>query len=99
MAGSQGTAYLLHFERKMSHAQHYIGFANGEGLPARMDAHRKKRGAAITKAFVEQGIGFEIARLWVNVDKNFERNLKNQKNAWRFCPICRKERGYEKCLR
>jgi hypothetical protein len=47
------------------------------------------RGAAITRALHEKGIGFVIARVWPG-DKKFERRLKNRKEAPRLCPICRR---------
>jgi hypothetical protein len=35
-----GTIYLLHFERKYKHVQHYIGYAEHD-LMARLDEHAK----------------------------------------------------------
>lgn len=36
----------------------------------------------------DAGLNWELARVWSNADRNFERRLKNEKNTPRFCPIC-----------
>ena len=94
-AKSQGTVYLLHFEKPLSHARHYIGFANGEGLEARIASHRAGTGAKIMAAVVEAGIDFEVVKTWTRDPKTggpasrlTERDLKRQRNATRMCPIC-----------
>lgn len=85
----RGTVYLLHFDRPISDkhtTQHYIGWA--KHLPSRALAHMRGQGARLTQVAVERGIGFVIAQTWSG-DRNFERQLKNRKNAPRFCPICK----------
>ena len=83
--------YLLHFDRKLKHAQHYIGFVDGgkKRLDARMQYHRSGRGSKLMKAVTEAGIGFVIANTWPDGDRNFERSLKNRKNARHLCNICK----------
>jgi predicted GIY-YIG superfamily endonuclease len=79
----------LHFSRpllKGRPARHYIGWAHN--VKARVYHHRKGQGAAITRAARQRSIGLKVARVWYGQDRAFERQLKNQKNATRLCPIC-----------
>jgi len=80
-----GTVYLLHFDRKLSHAQHYIGWT--QDLEARLGAHEDGRGSRIVDAFLEAGIGYTVAKTWA-ADRKFERWLKNKNSTPRICPIC-----------
>ena len=93
MTATAGHAYLICFERQIGDAanpkgtaSHYLGWA--EDVDARMVEHRAGRGARILAACVAQGIGFEVVRSWVDLDRSFERRLKRQHNAWRHCPRC-----------
>lgn len=81
--------YLLHFDRPYKHAKHYLGFvASPELLDKRMEKHKGGTGAKLMDVITKAGIGFSIARLWPDGDRNFERQLKNQKNTPRLCTIC-----------
>lgn len=83
--------YLLHFERKISHSQHYIGFA--EDVEKRIAKHRADSDARIVQVFTERGIGFTVARVWENKTREFERYLKDKyKRASYLCPICNPKR-------
>lgn len=82
----QGTIYLLHFDKHLAHAQHYVGFATN--LEARIESHRKGNGARLPAVFAERGIGFNVARTWSG-DRTEERRIKNMKNSPKLCPICR----------
>jgi hypothetical protein len=88
-----GFVYLLHFDRPIGNpdnpramAQHYIGHARR--LSSRLAHHRAGTGARLTAAVVLAGIDFTVVRVWRN-DRNFERKLKNQKNARRYCATCK----------
>lgn len=82
--------YLLCFDKKFKHAQHYIGFAeNQRTFEIRMKHHASGRGSRLMDAVTKAGIGFKVARTWEDGDRNFERKLKNQKNASRLCPHCK----------
>lgn len=85
--------YLLHFDAPLGNldnprgqARHYLGHA--DRLDRRALQHLTGRGAAITRAAVARGIGFQIARVWPG-SRSFERHLKNRKNAPKLCPLCR----------
>lgn len=77
--------YLLHFERPLHHAQHYLGTTLRLGL--RLTLHQIGRGARLPAAFREHQIGFELARTWRGY-RDKERQLKARKNGRELCPIC-----------
>lgn len=86
-----GTCYLIHFDRALSHANHYLGWTEGDDITARIETHmagHKGKGACILRACKEQGIGWKVVRTWAGVDRNFERWLKKQSNSPKFCPSC-----------
>ena len=89
-----GTVYLIHFDKKLSHAQHYLGYTGGD-LDVRLERHRAGNGARLMEVCKERGITWRLVRTWSG-DRKLERRLKNQKNSPKLCPICRKERGREK---
>lgn len=80
--------YILHFSEKYHHARHYIGFSADPA--ARLERHIVKTEQPLIRAVVQAGIEIKIARVWPEADKKFERRLKNQKNASRFCPVCQR---------
>lgn len=82
----KGLVYLVHFDRPYKHASHYIGWSRQ--LEARLAHHRAGRGSTLMRAVSEAGIPWEVVRIWPDADRNFERRLKNMKNAPRLCPIC-----------
>jgi hypothetical protein len=81
-----GTVYLIHFETKLHHAQHYIGFASHD-LFARMRDHRKNYGARLLQVLNGIGVPWHVVRTWCG-SRQFERRLKRRKNASKLCPIC-----------
>lgn len=81
--------YLIHFDQKLKHAQHYIGFCYDNRFKKRISHHRNNTGAPILRALNKAGIGWSVVRTWPNEDGNFERKLKNQKKASCLCPICK----------
>ncbi len=85
-----GTVYLIHLETPIAHSRHYLGWTRF--LKKRINHHRNGTGARFLAEAVRRGIGFEVVRKWKNTDGNFERKLKNRKNAPKLCPVCRKEK-------
>jgi hypothetical protein len=96
-----GTVYLIHFDTKLCHAQHYIGYTNN--LEQRTTEHTQSRGEynkstypdgrkrnrdALIRAVNDLGIGWEVVRTWEG-DRTLEKKLKRQKKARRLCPVCR----------
>lgn len=85
--------YLIHFAKPLHHAQHYIGYCNGdESLEQRIDHHRRGDGAKLLRAVSRAGIEFEVVRVWPDGDRELERRLKSWKKASQLCPVCQKER-------
>jgi len=82
--------YLLHYDRPLHHAQHYLGFT--DDLDARTARHLNGFGGRLPAVFSELGISFRIARTW-DGDRKLERKLKNRKNGRKLCPICLNEKN------
>lgn len=85
-AGVKGTVYLLHFTPAYRHARHYLGWALD--VEARLEQHRRGAGSPLVAAAVAAGSTVEVARTWPDVDRHFERHLKNRREAPRLCPLC-----------
>jgi hypothetical protein len=81
--------YLIHFETKLHHCQHYIGFCSDKLFTYRIAHHLKGTGSRLMAAVNRAGIKWEVVRVWDWADGNFERKLKNRKNAKYICPVCR----------
>jgi predicted GIY-YIG superfamily endonuclease len=88
-----GTVYLIHFERRLKHAGHYLGYCRS--LDERLNQHRTGNGARLLEVIGQVGIGWRVVRTWTG-DRGLERRLKNQKNTPRkLCPVCRGEVAYD----
>lgn len=93
--------YLIHFDEKLAHAQHYLGFSIRTDIGKRIKEHQGKgrsKGAKIMAAVNAAKIGWSVVRIWENADRNFERLLKKRKNTSKFCPICHPESALNKCI-
>jgi predicted GIY-YIG superfamily endonuclease len=77
--------YLIHFERKLHHAGHYLGYT--QDLEARIRSHRLGTGAKLMKAIKQSGIPWQVVRVW-DGGRDLEQALKAWKNSPRFCPVC-----------
>lgn len=80
-----GTVYLIHFEKPLAHARHYLGYT--DDLLTRMKQHRKGNGSRLMQVIGEHGIDWILVRTWRGTRK-LERQLKNRKNSPQLCPIC-----------
>lgn len=56
-------------------------------LPARLEEHRKGRGARLMEVIKDAGIGFRVARTWPGT-RGLERAIKDRHEAPRLCPEC-----------
>jgi hypothetical protein len=85
--------YLVHFDKPFKHAKHYLGFCDDEhrdtdlAVKTRIEYHRNKRGSKLLAAVVDNGIGFEVVRVWPKASRTFERKLKSHSST-RYCPVC-----------
>jgi len=93
LSGSK--VYLIHFDKPLYHARHYVGFS--EELFKRLQKHRAGQGAAFMRAIEKHGISWHVSRIW-DGDRAFERMLKDQHNASHLCPMCIQEKIFEKTL-
>ena len=85
------TVYLIHFDKPLGQgrhgqAQHYIG--STINLKGRLRHHRNGSGSRIMAAVQAAGIGWKVVRTWESETREAESQLKRQKNARRFCPVC-----------
>lgn len=78
--------YLIHFDRKYHHTEHYIGYS--KCLPDRIENHKHNTGARLLKAVNQADITWNVVRTWQVDGQGLERQLKNQKHSARFCPVC-----------
>jgi predicted GIY-YIG superfamily endonuclease len=82
--------YILHFDTKLHHAEHYVGSA--ANVPARLEDHAKGHGARLTQVLIEKGITWRLGAVAQCHDPKHrrvcERHLKNMKKARLFCEIC-----------
>jgi predicted GIY-YIG superfamily endonuclease len=81
--------YILHFDCKLSHAQHYVGCTRNP--LQRLTAHANGAGSTLTKALVTEGIEWQLGSLLTCSQRRLrelERRLKDQANTARYCGIC-----------
>ena len=79
------TIYLLHLDKPLRHAKHYIGLA--DDLAARLEPHAEGHGARMLAVCRERGITWQYVRTWQG-DRKLERWLKRKKAAPTLCPAC-----------
>ena len=84
------TVYLIHFDRKISHAGHYLGYT--ANLQERIKLHRSGNGARLLRECKRLQIPWKVVRTWEFKDHDsantFERKLKKWKNSPLICPLC-----------
>ena len=78
--------YLIHFQTRLHHAGHYIGFT--DNLQARIQQHSSGQGARLLQVLNEKEIPWNVVRIWPEGTKGLESELKHQKHGPRLCPIC-----------
>lgn len=83
------TVYLLHYDKPLHHARHYVGCTCD--LENRLRLHKMGHSTAkITAAFHDHGSTFMLARIWETV-RGFELEShikKHYKATVKLCPIC-----------
>ena len=79
--------YLIHFDRSLHHARHYLGATRN--LHQRLEQHAHGRGARLTQEIVDLGIGWQLAAVWItNKLWTSEQHAKRQKHGPKYCPLC-----------
>lgn len=91
---SAGTVYLLCFAaggglpiRPGAAATHYLGWTAGTAED-RLAEHVAGRGSPLVRAVVRAGQPVELARVWTDAGRTFERRLKRRRESPRLCPLC-----------
>lgn len=79
--------YLIHFDKPLAHALHYVGFVESD-LEQRIKKHLSGNGAKILAALNRADIAWHVVRIWEDADRTFERKLKNTNNTKIYCPCC-----------
>jgi hypothetical protein len=79
--------YLIHFDRPLHHARHYLGYCADGTMEVRLIRHRAGRGARILAALRRVDIGWRVVRVF-DGDYRFERRLKSLHKIWHYCPVC-----------
>lgn len=95
--------YLIHFDERFRHAQHYLGSA--EDLDARLKQHAAGTGSRLMEVVSQAGIHWSVARVWVTSDRSLERALKygntidprtgkrrRRGSLARICPHCQQRK-------
>jgi len=81
--------YLLHFDRPIYRAQHYLGWS--VNIARRVAQHQRGKGARLVAQALAAGIVVDLVRVWPEVDKAEERALK-RRGPKAQCPECRSKR-------
>ena len=81
---TEGTVYLLHFDRPVGNARHYLGWTRV--LDARLALHRAGKGGRATTALASRGGSFDLARTWAG-GLALEKQLR-RRGPKRLCPLC-----------
>ncbi|MCK5021210.1 MAG: hypothetical protein KAS32_29640 [Candidatus Peribacteraceae bacterium] len=83
-----GIPYLIHFDGKVHHAQHFIGWRENP------DAAYIDHNAKILVSCRKRGIDYRIVREWPLAPEEFADRLKERKNGRVLCPVCTPIRKY-----
>lgn len=87
--------YLIHLERPLKHARHYVGWT--KDIDRRLAHHAAGTGARFLQVVNEAGIAWSVVRVWEGQGRGFERKLKDTKSVRDYCPACagQKVRAYQ----
>lgn len=94
-----GFVYLLHFDKPYKHAKHYLGFSVKHPEKDRIPLHSKGQSRVkLMTVLFNQGIGFQVAKIWKNKERGDERKMKSGGHA-RRCPICKQNKEVGKLIK
>lgn len=87
------TVYLIHIHPPYKHAAHYVGFTPTEkSFRQRMKDHLFGNGSRLCAAASDAGCALQIAYVWPDGDRRFERYLKDRRDYAKWCPLCKGKR-------
>ena len=78
-----GIVYLIRFEEPISDrhtCQYYMGYTSKDSLRQRLNTHRVGHGANLIRVAQERNIRWRVVRVWRDVNRSHERQLKRQHN-------------------
>jgi len=93
-----GTIYLLHISGPYCHAQHYLGWCQGDDPTARIGQHRAGAGSPLIRAALDAGCKVKLVKTWKGT-RSDERRMKNRHNSKGLCPTCLPEYNRKARLR
>ncbi len=88
------TLYLLHFTKPLAQAQHRRGIHAGhylgisDDLERRLHEHATGNGSRLCAAAKARGSEFILVKVWHNVTRAHELEMKRQRNNPRHCYLC-----------
>lgn len=84
--------YILHFDARLAHAEHYLGVSSIDQLQRRLRDHANGNGARLTEVLWEQGIEWRLGGLISapGHPRIVEAHLKQIGHTKRYCEICSK---------
>lgn len=91
-----GWVYVLHFDKPLSHARHYVG--STQCLRQRLTNHAQGRGSRLTRELYKRGIGWRLAALYQSpreAMRRIERLCKDHHQAAHFCPDCHRRTTHQ----
>ena len=80
--------YLLHFERKIAHAQHYLGCCREDRLETRLTEHARGHGAKLVAHAVRTENPIYLARVFPELGFESEKAVKRNSHFKNLCPVC-----------
>jgi len=80
--------YLIHFDKPIGKARHYLGTCNDNRLEARLIEHARGHGARLTKAVADRGIPMWLARVFPELSFEQEKRIKRDVSFKNLCPLC-----------
>jgi len=89
------TLYLIHFStpyvaktgKQQKKAGHYLGYTT-VGVDNRMAAHRSGQGARLIAVIQQDGIDWEVSRVWEGEGREEEKKRKRRGHFADYCPCC-----------
>ena len=89
--------YLIHFDKPLAHAQHYLGYTANDSVEQRLERHKSGDGARILRACNLANIQYAIVKTWDcnswRAARSLERKLKSRHDSPSLCPICKSIKG------
>jgi len=80
--------YLLHFDKPLGFARHYLGCCAENRLQARLREHATGQGARLTARASAGGVTMYLARVFPEMSYEQEKRYKVASHFDKLCPLC-----------